>query len=92
VWAVRPGIDLGETEHAFHRAKEYGVSHAGEIAQREAPRLDLDPGYCRRYLDTLIRYDLGPAELAGMERYRSLAIELNLLGSDPPRRRAVHSS
>jgi len=72
VWAVRAGIDLGDTEAAFHRAKEHGVTHAGEIAQREAPLLGLDPGYCRRYLDTLIRYDLGPEELAGMERYRAL--------------------
>src|SRR5207247_6581405 len=79
VWAVRHGIELGETEAAFNRAKDYGVAHAGEIAQREAPLLGLDPGYCRRYLDTLIRYDLGPAELAGLERYHNLALELGLL-------------
>jgi chorismate dehydratase len=72
VWAVRDGVELGEVEHAFHRARDYGVAHAGEIAQREAPLLGLDPGYCRRYLDTLIRYDLGEAELAGMHRYREL--------------------
>ncbi len=72
VWAVRDGITLGESERAFHRAKDHGVSHAGEIAQREAPLLNLDPGYCRRYLETLIRYDLGPDERAGMERYKDL--------------------
>lgn len=78
VWAVRTGIELGDVEAAFHRAKEYGLAHAGEIAQREAPHLGLDPGYCRRYLDTIIRYDLGPQELAGMNRYRELAAELGL--------------
>lgn len=76
VWAVRSGVELGDTEQAFHRAKENGVVHAGEIAQREAPLLGLDPGYCRRYLDTLIRYDLGPSEVAGMERYRELASDI----------------
>jgi len=72
VWAVREGVELSDTEAAFHAAKDYGVTHAGEIAQREAPLLGLDSGYCRRYLETLIRYDLGPNELAGLERYRTL--------------------
>lgn len=79
VWAVREGVKLGDTEQAFHMAKDYGVTHAGKIAEREAPLLELDPGYCRRYLDTLIRYDLGPDERAGMERYREFGRELGLL-------------
>ena len=83
VWAVRAGVELGDVVAAFHRAKEYGLAHAGEIALREAPLLGLDPGYCRRYLDTLIRYDLGPRELAGMTRYRDLAAELGLLARGP---------
>ena len=79
VWSVREGVKLGEIEQAFHQAKDYGVSRAGAIAEREAPLLELDAGYCRRYLDTLIRYDLGPDERAGMERYRELGRELGLL-------------
>lgn len=79
VWAVRGGVELGDAEAAFHRAKEYGLAHAGAIAQREAPRLGLDAGFCRRYLSNVIRYDLGPAELAGMRRFRELATELGLV-------------
>lgn len=86
VWAVRGGVDLGAAAGAFHRAKEYGLAHAGAIAQREAPGLGLDPGFCRRYMSNIIRYDLGPAELAGMERYRELAAELGLV--ERPRERA----
>jgi chorismate dehydratase len=78
LWAVRGGVELGATEAAFHRAKEYGLARTGAIAEREAPSLGLDAGYCRRYLDTLIRYDLGPRELAGMRKYRELAAELGL--------------
>ncbi|HXD85385.1 MAG TPA: menaquinone biosynthesis protein [Urbifossiella sp.] len=70
VWAVRPGVSLDGLEAAFVKAKEYGVANAGAIALREAPLLGLDPGYCRRYLETLIRYDLGEAELAGMRRFQ----------------------
>jgi chorismate dehydratase len=78
VWAVRPGVDLGEAEHAFVRAKKHGLSRAGVIAEREAKALGLDPGYCRRYFDTIIRYDLGEPELAGMRRYYQLASALGL--------------
>jgi chorismate dehydratase len=76
VWAIRNEVKLGAAEKAFHRAKEYGLSRAGEIAQREAPVLGLDPGYCRRYLTNIIRYDLGSSELAGLQKYHQLAAEL----------------
>jgi chorismate dehydratase len=79
VWAVRGGVELGNTERAFLQAKECGLSRAGAIAQREAPGLGLDPGFCRRYLDTVIRYDLGPRELAGLRKYQELATELGLV-------------
>ncbi len=86
VWAVRRGVELGETEAAFLKAKEYGLAHAGEIAQREAAALGLDAGFCRRYLSNVLRYDLGAAELAGMRRYRELVEELDgeRRGVSPP--------
>lgn len=84
VWAVRSGVELGEAEFAFHKAKEYGLAHAGAIAQREAPKLNLDAGYCRRYMSNIIRYDLGPAELAGMQKYRDFAAELGLVPDARP--------
>ena len=73
VWAVREGVELGAAEAAFHKAKEYGLANAGAIAQREAAALGLDPGFCRRYLSNILRYDLGGAELAGMQKFRELA-------------------
>lgn len=78
LWAVRSGVTLGAAEEAFHRAKEYGLANAGSIAEREAPLLKLDSGYCRRYLSTIIRYDLGPTELTGLRNYHQLAAELGL--------------
>lgn len=78
-WAVRAGADLGNVEDALHEAKRRGIAAVGKIAAREAPRLGLDAGYCRRYLETLIRFDLGPRELAGLQRFHDLALELGLL-------------
>ena len=81
VWAVRSGVDLGEAELAFHKAKEYGLANAGLIAQRESPALGLDPGFCRRYMSNVLRYDLGPVELAGMQKYRELAEGVGVLAN-----------
>ncbi len=78
VWAVRDGVDLGDHFDDFTRAKRLGTRSAGAIAAREAGPLELDPGFCRRYLTNIIRYDLGPRELAGMKRYYDFAAELGL--------------
>lgn len=78
-WAVRPGIELGTTADAFHEAKRRGLANAGAIAAVEAERLGLGAGFCRRYLTNVIRYDLGPRELAGLSRFAELAAELKLI-------------
>jgi chorismate dehydratase len=77
-WAVRGGADLGPVADALHAAKQRGRIHLGEIAYREASLLGLDAGFCRRYLANIMRYDLGPRELAGLDRYYGLAAQLGL--------------
>ncbi len=78
LWAVRDGVHLGSAESAFVRAKNYGLSKAGVLAAREATVLGLDSGYVRRYFTNIIHYDLGPAELAGLNRFYHLAVEAGL--------------
>lgn len=78
IWAVREGVDLGEVEPALHEAKRRGLARVGQIAQHEAPGLGLDAGFCRRYLQNIIHFDLGPRELAGLHHYYMLACEVGL--------------
>jgi len=78
VWAVRPGVNLAGVDHGLLLAKQHGVARAGVIAQREAPQLGLDAGFCRRYLSTILSFDLGPRERAGLTRFYSLACDLGL--------------
>jgi chorismate dehydratase len=78
VWAVRAGADLGGVAEALHEAKRRGCRQIGTIAHREAPQLGLDAGFCRRYLQNIIRFDLGPREQAGLHHYYMLACELGL--------------
>jgi chorismate dehydratase len=77
-WAVRAGANLGPVEAALHEAYRRGRRCVGSIAHREAPRLGLDAGFCRRYLETVIHFDLGARELAGLLRYYQLACDLGL--------------
>lgn len=79
VWALRPGLDSGLVSGALQEAKRRGLANAGPIAAAEAPRLGLGAGFCRRYLDTVLSYDLGPQELAGLRRFAALAGELGLV-------------
>jgi chorismate dehydratase len=78
VWAVRSGVKLRGVDAALQDAKASGVENVGAIAQAEAGRLGLDAGFCRRYLETLLRFDLGAEELAGLKRYYELAVKLGL--------------
>jgi chorismate dehydratase len=78
VWAVRPGVDLRGVDVALQEAKARGLENVGAIAQAEAVHLGLDPGFCRRYLETLLTFDLGDDELAGLARFYELAAPLGL--------------
>jgi chorismate dehydratase len=77
-WAVRKGVDLGPVAEALQEAKRRGLDRTGIIAHEEAANLGLDAGFCRRYLASILHFDLGPAELAGLRRYYELAGELGL--------------
>ena len=77
-WAVRAGVELNGVAAALHEAKRRGLHRVGEIAQREASKLGLDAGFCRRYLNHIIQFDLGPREQAGLQKFAALAGELGL--------------
>jgi len=78
VWAVRDGADLRGVDQALRQARDHGLARVGPIAQREAAKLGLDSGFCRRYLGNILSFDLGPRELAGLGKYYELARELGL--------------
>ncbi|MBX7103628.1 MAG: menaquinone biosynthesis protein [Gemmataceae bacterium] len=86
VWAVRPGVELGAVEQALHEAKQLGLRNAGPIAAVEAPCLKLGAGFCRRYLETILSYDLGERELAGLRHFAGLAAAIGLV----PREACAH--
>lgn len=78
VWAVRPGVELGNVASALQEAKRRGLERIGPIAHAAAPTLGLDAGFCRRYLQSIIRFELGPREQAGLYHFYQLACKLGL--------------
>ena len=76
LWALRPGRPDSEEIAALLRAsKKRGCARIAEIARREAPKLNQTPAYARRYLTRAIRFDLGPAERAGLKLFGVYAKE-----------------
>lgn len=77
-WAIRKGVDVSEVVPALIEAKRRGLERIGPIAAAEATALGLDPGFCRRYLQSILRFDLGPREEEGLNHYYQLACQLGL--------------
>lgn len=77
LWAARrPALplirELGVVE-ALYASKAEGLAHIPAIAQAYAPRLGLPPGVLSKYLYDL-RYDLTPADRAGLLTFLLLAL------------------
>nr|BAL53981.1 hypothetical conserved protein [uncultured Planctomycetota bacterium]BAL57159.1 hypothetical conserved protein [uncultured Planctomycetota bacterium] len=84
LWAARDGVPSAPLVSALLEAKRRGLRRLAQIAWQESQRLGLDAAFCRRYLDTLIRYDLGPGELQGLQHFYRLACELGLAPAHVP--------
>jgi chorismate dehydratase len=78
LWVARPGLDLGDLPSALVRSRAAGLAEAATIARVHAPRLKLDEAECLDYLTRVLSYDLGPAEVAGLELFACRAAALGL--------------
>ncbi len=76
VWATRQGTDLGDVEQQLCQARDHGVAHLNEIADRESSLLGIDNKLARKYLNENLTYRLGSAERNGLRLFRRLATEL----------------
>ena len=53
VWAVREASIFVASIERSRQCRDHGLARVGPIAEREAPKLGLDPGFCRRYLSNI---------------------------------------
>jgi chorismate dehydratase len=71
-WAARPELDHARLGALLRRAKAWGLRRRSGLAARGAEALGLPPAVTLEYLTEAIRYDFGPAEIAGLRRFCEL--------------------
>lgn len=76
VWAARGGCATPEIEAAFLDSCRFGLERLEEIARLEAGPRGLSEDLAREYLTQRVRFELGPQEYAGLERFLGLAGDL----------------
>jgi chorismate dehydratase len=84
LWAARPDADCAELTDVVTRAKWIGVAQVERVAQEESERVGLPRDICLTYLRDHMRYDLDQSALAGLERFRRLAVDQGLIPDAGP--------
>jgi chorismate dehydratase len=72
----------GELIEILSQARDRGFSRFEELAESESRRRRLDPASVLVYWREHIHYTLGEAELAGLQKFASLAAKYDLVGSE----------
>lgn len=78
VWVVRETSDLSQLVDILTEAKRLGLAAREELAREGAERIGIPDEQARRYLYEAMHYDLGPEELAGLERFYRWASDQEL--------------
>ena len=78
LWLARRGVDLENVNQNLYMAKQEGLRHTEDIAKVEGPRLGLDIIKAKTYISKIVHYDLGRAELGGLDLFRRYLIRQGL--------------
>jgi chorismate dehydratase len=81
MWVARSGTELDGLDAALGEARDAGLAHLGEIADREAAPLGLTRPQCIAYLRDNLYFYLGPREQRGLELFYKKAAQLGLAPS-----------
>lgn len=80
LWAARSDCpQLHMVDERLREARDRGVDHLQEIAEREAAGLHLDPETAHSYLRDNLHFVLGPAEHHGLTLFHELATQRGLV-------------
>jgi chorismate dehydratase len=81
MWVARAGVPLDRLRPALCAARDAGVAHLPEIADREGPPLGITPAQCLAYLRDNLHFQLGPSERRGLQRFYERVAALHLAPS-----------
>jgi len=78
MWVARADVDLQGIDAALSAARDQGVAHLEQIAEREAAPLGLTRPECLSYLRDKLYFYLGERELRGLMAFHRYAVRLGL--------------
>jgi len=78
VWLTQKGADLEGINKTLFLAKREGLRNTEAIARVEGPRLGLEVARAKTYISKIVHYDLGRAELGGLDLFRRYLIRQGL--------------
>lgn len=81
-WVARREAHLADLPKLLLESKTRGIAQIPEIARIEAKRLGFSEKLCLDYLQHHIKYDLGEAEIAGLELFYKYAVKNDLAPPD----------
>ena len=87
LWMTRADACETMLGHVFHSLRENlagNLRSIGDFLEEEARLHDWPVDLASRYLNGLIRYELGPSELAGLKKFHELALKHGLVEAGRP--------
>jgi chorismate dehydratase len=74
MWIARPAIDTAEIAELLTVARDQGVRNLKQIADREAPALEVSSQLASMYLRDNLHFALGPKEREGLRHFYRLCV------------------
>lgn len=84
VWAVRAEISMNSRMECFERSLRQGMQEIDLLVEEAAEELDLRSDDVREYLTENLSYELGAAELSGLDEFFRRAHEHGLIEAPGP--------
>ncbi len=79
MWVTNTAALPADVVSALQQSRDEGLANVDTIAELESPKYGLSVDDCRDYFLEQLHFTLGPRELAGLELFRQLAVERQLL-------------
>jgi chorismate dehydratase len=80
-WAGRPGVVTSDDVEALQRARDLGLASTATIGRQSFPDSPEKAARADIYLRENVRYALGEAEIAGLQRFYELAAGVGVLAA-----------
>jgi len=81
MWVARAGTDGSDIAAVLSTARDTGVRHLREIADREGPLVGVTPELARSYFQDNLHFKFGKEERAGLRKFYALCVKHGLAPS-----------